>query len=233
VPDENGEVRWLQPLPDEWLEEIAADEQVDGVVVARETVELAFLVAIQHLAPRSRAVLILRDVLGWRARETAELLETSEASVNSALQRARAGLKEHLPARRSEWAADASAHDRALVAKYMAASEAGDVEALKALFADDLRFSMPPEPGLFVGRDRIAELWVEGGFGDPERLGEFRCLPTFANRQPAVANYLRKPGGDAFEALALDVLTVAGGVITEIVTFPGSVYPAFGLPARL
>src|SRR3954454_22112077 len=231
TPTEDGEIAWLQPIPDDLL--IAAGDETDAEVVARETIELAFLVALQHLPPRPRAVLILRDVLGWRARDTAELLETTEASVNSALQRARAGLKEHLPERRSEWTVDASAADRALVAKYMAASEAGDVDALKALFVDDLRFSMPPEPGVFAGRNAILAFWEEGGFGDAERLGEFRCLLTFANRQPAVANYLRKPRSDTFEALALDVLTVAGGAITEIVTFPGSLYPAFGLPETL
>jgi RNA polymerase sigma-70 factor, ECF subfamily len=231
TPTEDGEIPWLQPIPDDLL--IASDDDTDAEVVARETIELAFLVALQHVAPRARAVLILRDVLGWRARDTAELLETSEASVNSALQRARAGLREHLPARRSEWAVDASASDRALVARYMQASEAGDIPALKALFADDLRFSMPPEPGLYVGRDTIVDFWEAAGFGDAERLGEFRCVLTFANRQPAVANYLRAPGSDTFKALALDVLTVAGGAITDIVTFPGSLYPAFGLPETL
>src|SRR5690349_4257139 len=187
VPTDDGELSWLQPIPDDLL--IAADDETDAEVVARETIELAFLVALQYAAPRARAVLILRDVLGWRARETAELLETTEASVNSALQRARAALKEHLPERRSEWSVDASAADRALVARYMEASEAGDIPALKALFVDDLRFSMPPEPGMYVGRETIVEFWEAGGFGDPERLGEFRCLLTFANRQPAVANY--------------------------------------------
>jgi RNA polymerase sigma-70 factor (ECF subfamily) len=231
VPTADGEVSWLQPIPDDLL--LAAPDETDAEVVARETIELAFLVALQHLPPRPRAVLILRDVLGWRARNTAELLETSEASVNSALQRARAGLKEHLPERRSEWSADASPADRALVARYMEASEAGDIPALKALFTEDLRFSMPPEPGMFTGRETIVAFWEDGGFGDPERLGEFRCLLTRANGQPAVANYLRKPGGSTFEALALDVLTVHGGAITEIVTFAGSLYPRFGLPETL
>ncbi|WP_028064861.1 RNA polymerase subunit sigma-70 [Solirubrobacter soli] len=231
VPTADGELSWLQPIPDDLL--VAADDETDAEVVARETIELAFLVALQYAAPRARAVLIMRDVLGWRARDTAELLETTEASVNSALQRARAALKEHLPARRSEWSVEASAADKALVARYMEASEAGDIPALKALFVDDLRFSMPPEPGMFVGVDTIVDFWEQGGFGDPERLGEFRCVLTFANRQPAVANYLRKPGGDTFEALALDVLTVADGRITDIVTFGASLYPAFGLPETL
>src|SRR4051812_6010974 len=231
MPTPEGEIAWLQPIPDELL--IAADDETDAEVAARETIELAFLVALQHLPPRPRAVLILRDVLGWRARDTGEALELTEAAVNSALQRARAGLREHLPARRSEWSADASASDRALVAKYMEASEAGDVDALKALFAEDLRFSMPPEPGMYTGRDTIVEFWAAGGFGDAERLGEFRCLLTFANHQPAVANYLRKPGSDTFVALALDVLTVTGGEITEIVTFPDSAFASFGLAGAL
>jgi RNA polymerase sigma-70 factor (ECF subfamily) len=231
VPTADGEVPWLQPIPDDLL--IAAGDETDAEVIARETVELAFLVALQHLPPRARAVLILRDVLSWRARDTAELLETSEAAVNSALQRARAALKEHLPEKRSEWTTDASPADRALVARYMEASEAGDIPALRALFTEDLRFSMPPEPGMFTGRDTIVAFWQDGGFGDPERLGEFRCLLTQANGQPAVANYLRKPGGETFDALALDVLTVHGGAITEIVTFSGELYPKFGLPSTL
>jgi RNA polymerase sigma-70 factor (ECF subfamily) len=231
VPTADGEVPWLQPLPDDLL--VAADDETDAEVIARETVELAFLVALQYLPPRPRAVLILRDVLGWRARDTAELLETSEASVNSALQRARAGLKDHLPERRSEWTADAGPADRALVAKYMEASEAGDVEALKALFADDLRFSMPPEPGLYVGLEEIVGFWVDGGFGDPDRLGVFRCELTYANGQPAVANYVRAPGSDTFVALALHVLTISGGRITDIVTFGDSRFASFGLAAAL
>jgi RNA polymerase sigma-70 factor (ECF subfamily) len=235
VPSETGEVSWLQPIPDELLERLASDDDEPGAeIVARETIELAFLIAIQHLAPRPRAVLILRDVLGWRAREVAELLETTEASVNSALQRARAGLKEHLPAKRSEWSGDsASAADRELVAKYMAASEAGDADELKAIMADDLRFSMPPEPGLYVGRDAVVDFWFAGGFGDPQNLGEIRCALTFANHQPAVANYVKRPGSETFKPMALDVLTIAGGELAEVITFDGSTFAAFGLPETL
>jgi RNA polymerase sigma-70 factor (TIGR02960 family) len=226
TPTESGEVLWLQPIPDTALEP-------DAEIVARETIELAFLVAIQHLPPRTRAVLILRDVLGWRARDAAELLQTSEASVNSALQRARAGLKAHLPQERSEWSADASAADRALVARYMQASEAADWEELKAVLADDLRFSMPPVPGVYTGRDDVLGFWRAGGFGDPQEFGEIRCLLTAANRQPAVANYVRRPGTDAFEPMALDVLTISGGRIAEIVTFDDDRFAGFGLPQAL
>jgi RNA polymerase sigma-70 factor (ECF subfamily) len=230
VPTDAGEVMWLQPIPDDLLSD--ADEP-DAEVVARETIELAFLVAVQHIAPRPRAVLILRDVLGWRAREVAELLETSEASVNSALQRARAGLKEHLPARRSEWSADASPADRALVARYIEAAEAGDAAGLKAIMADDLRFSMPPEDGMHVGGDAVVDLWFENGFGDTETFGEVRMLLTFANRQPAVANYVKSPGSDVFVPLALDVLRIADGEIVEVLAFPMSTFAAFGLPETL
>src|SRR4051812_4549978 len=142
VPTPAGEIAWLQPYPDELLE--GADE----AVIERETIELAFMIAIQHLAPRPRAVLILRDVLGWRARETAQLLETSEASVNSALVRARAVLKEHLPAERGEWAAAGSDVERELVSRYVTLTEAADARGLAALMREDARFMMPPETGL-------------------------------------------------------------------------------------
>jgi RNA polymerase sigma-70 factor (ECF subfamily) len=179
-------------------------------------------------------VLILRDVLGWRAKDTAELLDTTVASVNSALQRARAGLKEHLPERRSEWSASGgSASDRALVQRYMEVSEQGDAQALTAMMAEDLRFSMPPEPGVYVGRDSIVGFWVEGGFGDPERLGQMRCLLTSANLQPAVACYVRRPGEEGYRALAVDLLTIVDGEIAEIITFGTSRFASLGLPDAL
>jgi RNA polymerase sigma-70 factor (ECF subfamily) len=236
VPTESGEVLWLQPYPDELLEAIPAGDhsEPDALVVARETIELAFMVAIQHLPPRPRAVLILRDVLGWRAKDTAELLDTSVASVNSALQRARAGLKEHLPERRSEWAAgEPSAADRALVQRYMEFSEQGDAQALKAVMAEDMRFSMPPEPGVYVGRDTVMDVWTDGGFGDPERFGAVRCLLTSANRQPAVAYYVRPTGEERYRALAVDMLTIVDGEIAEIMAFDSSRFAALGLPDAL
>ena len=231
-----GEVPWLQPFPDELLDQVPADALgPDAEVVAKETIELAFMVAIQHLPPRPRAVLILRDVLGWSAKDTATLLDMSVPAANSALQRARGALQEHLPERRLEWSAgeDATTAERALVARYVEANERGDLQALAAMLAEDARFTMPPQPGLYLGRDRIAAAWSEGGFGS-EELGDFRCLPTRVNRQPAVACYLRRPGEDEFAALALDVLRIAGGEIADVTAFEAEfVFPPLGLPPVL
>ncbi len=181
-------------------------------MVAKETIELAFLVALQHLPPRPRAVLIVRDVLGWSAKETADLLETSVAAVNSALQRARAALQERLPERRDEWVAgaDPDAAERALIERYVEASERGDGAALAAMMAEDARFSMPPDAEAYTGRDAIVQGWIDGGFGT-EEFGDIRCLATRANRSAAVACYVRRPGDDRHRPLALDVLRVVDG----------------------
>jgi RNA polymerase sigma-70 factor (TIGR02960 family) len=223
-PTPEGELAWLEPYPDELLP--------DALVVERETIELAFLIAIQHLPPRPRAVLILRDVLGWRAAATAELLDTSVAAINSALQRARAVLKERLPADRGAWTAAGSPAERAVVERYVAAVEAGDADGLRALMHEDARFMMPPETGLFVGGDTIVDAWVTGGFGADD-FGDFKLVPSRANHQPALANYVRKPGSDVFTALAIDVLRVEDGRIAEVIAFGSSVFAAFGLPDAL
>ena len=229
------EVTWLEPYPDRLLDAAApSDAEPDAALVEKETIELAFLVAIQHLPPRARAALLLRDVLGWSAKETAALLEVSVASVNSALQRARAGMARHLPERRLEWAAgaDASDQERALLARYVEASEQGDAAGVAALLREDARFAMPPEPELYVGRDAIVAAWVEGGFGSAT-FGELRCVETRANRQPATANWLRRTGDERHHAIALDVLRIEEGAIAEITTFPARVFPAFDLPPTL
>jgi RNA polymerase sigma-70 factor (ECF subfamily) len=230
-----ADIPWLQPYPDQLLEGIApTEDEPDAVVVAKETIELAFLVAIQHLPPRQRAVLILRDVLGWSAKETAALLEASVAAVNSALQRARAALKEHLPARRSEWAlgSDPSEEERALLQRYVDASERGDGHALVELLREDARFTMPPEPTMIEGNEAIVSFWMEGGFGS-DSFGHMRCVLTRANKQPAVACYLRRPGDSEYRALALDVLRIEDGAVAEVTTFGSDVFPAFGLPPTL
>ena len=168
-------------------------------MVSKETIELAFIVAIQQLTPGQRAVLILRDVLGWRAKDTASLLETSVASVNSSLQRARAGLQEYLPQRRLEWPAgsDTTRQERELLQRYLDATENADPDAMLETLHEDLRFAMPPEPGLFVGRRVIVEYWAPGF--DQEGFGRMTGVVTRANLQPAVACYRQLPGESALQ----------------------------------
>ena len=150
---------------------------------------------IQLLTPQQRAALILRDVLGWSAKEAADLLGVSVAAANSALQRARATLRAHLPSRKPEWPSgvEASAAERELLRKYVDAAEQQDLAALESLIREDAVFRMPPEPLITVGRDAILRLWAEGGFGS-ERFGRVRCATTRANRQPAVAYYVLANG---------------------------------------
>ena len=231
----SAEVAWLRPYPDRLLEAVApSDEEPEAALVTKETIELAFLIALQHLPATQRAVLIVRDLLGWSAKETATLLETSVPAVNSALQRARATLRARLPAPAREWSpeVDPGEAERALLRRYMDATERDDLDGLAATLSRDARFSMPPEPGVWVGREALVACWAEGGFGTKE-LGRLRCLATRANMQPAVANYLRRPGAPDHRPLALDVLRIEDGLVAEIVTFPPEVFPHFGLPQAL
>ena len=230
-----GEVLWLQPYPDELLDELPSEaDDPEAAAVARETIELAYLVAIQRLVPLQRATLILRDVLGCSAKESAELLETTVPAVNSALQRARAAMRQHLPERRAEWAPDAetTAAQQELLDRYVEYSESPNPSALKRLLTEDVRFSMPPVPGLWTGRDTVLEAWTDGGFGS-ETFGSLRCVVTRANRQPAVACYVHRPGDEGYTPMAIDVLRIVDGAVAEIVTFDGSVFGWFGLPERL
>ena len=231
----SGEVLWLEPYPDDLLEElIGEDDDPAAAVVSKETIELAYLTAIQRLVPLQRAVLILRDVLGCSAKETAGVLETTVPAVNSALQRAHAAMKQQLPRPRAEWSAagETTPAERDLLERYVAYTETPNPQALKQLLAEDARFSMPPVPGIWQGRDDVVDSWIEGGFG-AETFGSLRCVFTRANRQPAVANYVRRPGDEAYLPMALDVLTIAAGHIAEIVTFDGAVFGWFGLPETL
>jgi RNA polymerase sigma-70 factor, ECF subfamily len=176
-------------------------------------------------------VLIVRDVLGWSAKETAALLDSSVPSVNSALQRARAALKQHLPERRLEWSSSEAASDeeRALLQRYLEASERADADAIAELLAEDAHFSMPPDPLQVTGRREIIESWKSGGFGT-EEYRDWRGMVVGANRQPAIAWYLRKPGEAEHRAFALDVLRMEDGAIVDVMAFPGTVLRAFGLP---
>lgn len=222
-----SEVPWLQPYPDTLLDEVApSSDEPDALIVERETIELAFLAAMQVLPPRQRAALIARDVLGWPAIETASLLETSVAAANSALQRARATMQEHLPARRSEWSAgEPSAEERALLEQFIDAHERGDAALAVSIASQDLRITMPPAPYLFEGLDTIAPL-----LRNALREGEWRLVPTFANRMPTAASYLRQEGDTKFRAFKFDVLRIEKGRIAEITTFGPALFPAFGLP---
>jgi RNA polymerase sigma-70 factor (TIGR02960 family) len=227
-----GDLVWLQPYPDQLLDEIAPPaDQPDAVAVDRETIELAFLVAVQHLPPRQRAVLILRDVLGWPASETAELLEVSVASANSSLQRARATLRENLPPERADWAptTEPTEQERAVLQRFMDASERADMAELAALLREDALFTMPPNPEWYRGRDVLIEAWTPVMAG-PQAWGEFRCVAVAANRLPALANYLRRTGETEFRAMSLDVLRVEDGLIAEITTFGPDLFGRFGLP---
>ena len=225
-----SEVPWLQPYPDALLDEVApSDDQPDAVIVERETIELAFLAAMQVLPPRQRAALIARDVLGWPAIETASLLETSVAAANSALQRARATMQEHLPARRSEWTAgEPSAEEQALLERFIDAHQRGDAALAVSIASQDLRITMPPFPYLYEGLGTIAPL-LERALSE----GEWRLVPTLANRMPTAASYLRQPGDTQYRAFKFDVLRIENGLIAEITTFGPSLFPAFGLPPTL
>ena len=229
------EVGWLQPYPDRLIEDVESRiAPADSALVRKEHVELAFLIAVQLLAPNARAVLILRDVLDWSAKETAELLETSVAAVNSTLQRARATIRKHLPdsSKRSPRAA-ATAQEHELVESYMAATERSDAKALVSMLHHDARFTMPPQPEVFVGNEAIVQGWVQGGFGS-ESYGAWRCIATSANRQPAVVGYLCRPGDDEYHVHAIDVLRIVDGKITEVTAFPGKeLFRAFDVPESL
>ena len=228
-----AEIPWLQPYPDLLLDELPGqDDEPGAVIVERETIELAFLAAMQVLPPRQRAALILRDLLGWPAAETASLLETTVAAANSALQRARARLREHLPERRAEWVTGkASPEERELLDRFIDAHERCDATAALAVASSNLRISMPPDGLVFDGLE-IIRPFLERAFG-VDRDGDWRLLPTWANRMPTAASYLRRPGDSQFRAFKFDVLRIENGAIVEITTFGAGLFPAFGLPGIL
>jgi RNA polymerase sigma-70 factor (ECF subfamily) len=231
---EDAETPWLQPYPDLLLEIADPDPLADPLDAAaqREHVELAFVAAIQHLPPRQRAVLLLRDVLGWTAPEAAVLLKTSEAAVNSALQRARQAVDGRLPERDRH---RPSADEAALIGRYVRAWHAADIPALVALLRADVDLAMPPTPSWYHGRDAVAA-YLRQLFGSPQgRHLRLRPLPTGANRQPALAVYTPvattsgEPG--LYMPLAIQVLTVHGDLVTNITGFTDPrLFPAFRLP---
>jgi RNA polymerase sigma-70 factor (ECF subfamily) len=221
------EVTWIEPVPDG---RVSADGDPAAVVESRETIRLAFVAALQHLPPRQRAVLILREVLHWRAAEVAELLDTSVAAVNSALQRARAALEAtdvHDPARGA-----LSEHDRVLLARYVDAFQRYDMDALTSLIHEDATQSMPPYELWLRGREDIFRWWV----GPGAACGGSRVLPTVtANGSPAFGQYKPSETGSGYDPWALQVLEVADGRIVELTFFLDTdpIFPLFELPPRL
>ena len=218
--NERSEVTWIEPIPD------PADAVVD-----RETIRLAFVAALQHLPPRQRAVLILCEVLRWQASEVAELLETSVASVNSALQRARATLESASVSTEGP-TPELDDADRELLERFVAAFEAYDIERLTALIREDATQSMPPYDLWLSGRDDIFTWWFGPGIG----CKGSRVIPTVAaNGSPAFGQYKPADDGDGFEPWALIVLELSGGRIGEMTFFldTARLFPLFGLPSRL
>ncbi|WP_053203842.1 RNA polymerase subunit sigma-70 [Jiangella muralis] len=224
-----AEVPWLQPYPDRLLDQVApsADEP-EAVVVGRETIELAFVAAMQELPAQQRAVLVMRDAIGWSAAETAAILETSVPAVNSALQRARATLRRTPRPGSGPSRTALSADERDLLDRYVALSERPDTGRMAALVRDDIRVTMPPQPVCYDGWAALAPLIERAA-----EHGDWRLLPSSANRLPAAACYLRPPGGSTYDAFKIDVLRIEGGLIAEITTFGPELFPAFDLPASL
>jgi RNA polymerase sigma-70 factor (ECF subfamily) len=172
-------------------------------------------------------VFVLRDVLGWSAQEVADALDVSVAAANSALQRARESVERHAPSYPTS--SGPTDEERAVLAAFIRTHEGADAAAFMALMSKDIRVTMPPHPACFVGHDAIAPL-LERAFA---REGEWRCLPRWANHQPAAVCYLRRPGDTAFRAFAIEVLRVSGGLVEEITTFDASLVAAFGCPEVL
>ena len=224
---------WVQPYPDSLLDELAAGQPgPEAVTVSRETMSLAFLAAIQLLPPRQRAVLILRDVVSWPAAEVAGLLDMSVTAVNSALQRARATLRDQWPTGRLDWApaAEPDSGQRRLLQRFIAAHEQADPEALIEMLREDVRLAISPQVGEWNGRPEVGDALRDG----MNSLGRWRLLPITANGQPGAAGYVRRPGETAFLPFVLAVLRFEHGRLADIAAFEQpSMFSAFGLPARL
>ena len=231
-PTRRAEPIWLQPFPDELLEGLPDGAPgPDARYETKEAVGLAFVSGPQRMPPQQRAVLVLRDVLGYRAAEVAAMLESSEASVNSALQRARAALSA-APERPAGAAVPDSPARRRLLDRFAEAFEAGDIDSVLGLLREDAWIRMPPEPHEYKGRPAIGEflrtrpLWREGG--------RLRLVPTHANGQPAFAYYMGDPQADICRIGGIFVLTLEGDEIAALTRFgEGGWLPWFGLPRTL
>jgi RNA polymerase sigma-70 factor (TIGR02960 family) len=233
-PTRRSEPVWLEPYPDvliDGLEEPAPGPEAR--YEARESIALAFVAAVQHLPPRQRAVLLLRDVLGFRAAEVAEMLDSSEAAVNSSLQRARLTLESRLPGRSQERPPlPRSARERALVERFTTAFTSDDIDGLVRMLTDDAWLTMPPATLEYQGRTAIAAFLHQGAAWRGGRT--YKLIPTSANGQPAFGCYLRDPAAPVFRAHGLIVLTLAGDQISAITRFVDNALLAqFGFPRSM
>ena len=229
-PNATSEVMWLEPYPDHLLEGMAdAAPGPDARVQAREAISLAFVAALQLLPPRQRAVLVLRDVLGFRAKEAAVVLDTSEESVSSALKHARANLHTRLPPPGDPPPAPGSPAERAIIERLVTAYETGDVTALVSLLTHDVVITLPLAPAAYVGPAASRRLF-EAIF---LRGLSYRMIPTRANGQPAFGIYVQDPATGVFHAFGMLAATLAGDRIRALTRFDNSVIARFGLPRRL
>ena len=220
------EVPWLEPAPDDLLGAGADDPA--AIVTSRESIRLALIAALQHLPPRQRAVLVLRDVLKWKAAEVAEAVGVSTAAVNSLLQRARAQLDEVAPSL-DDPVGPLTPEQRELLDRYVAAFENYDVDGLVHLFTEDAVWEMPPFVGWYQGPETIAELTRTQC--PAERAGDLRLVPVAANGQPAFAVYLREDG--VYGRFAIMVLTLSGDRVGHVgMFFEEKLFDAFGLPPK-
>ncbi len=232
-PTRLGDVLWLEPYPDSMLEGLADDAPgPEARYEALESISLAFISALQLLPPRQRAALILRDVLGFHASETARILDSSEEAVTSALKRARATLerRQASAAAREPAPPPDSADEQQLVQRFTTAFEAADVDGIIALLTEDARLTMPPLPLEYQGRELAAQFLRATAF----RPGwTARLIATRANGQPAFGFYVRDPDAGTFVTVGLMVVTLSGGHITAMTRFDTSTLPRFGLPPVL
>jgi RNA polymerase sigma-70 factor (TIGR02960 family) len=232
-PTRLGETVWLQPCPDIFLDGLPDDRPgPEARYEARESVALAFVAALQLLPPRQRVALVLRDVLGFRAHETAEMLGTTEASVENALKRARTAVHTRLGRASGQEPPPApnSAAEQQIVTRLTEAFETGDVDKLVSLLTEDVWVTMPPMPLEYQGRELAARFFGTVMFRPGRRT---RFVATRANGQPALAAYLLDPTTGLYRANGIAVLTLSGSLVSAITGFDNSVLPSFGLPRTL
>ena len=224
---------WLEPFPDEWLGGLLPG--LEARYDTRESITLAFLAALQALPPRQRAVLILRDVLGWRASEAASILDLTVSAVNSALHRARATLARHYHGRSLEAMPSRPPDEatRVLLERYVRAWETADIDGLIALLTEDVTFPMPPSPAWYQGRVAV-RAFISTAILDGDARGRWRLLPLHANASPAFAWYRRDDTRRDYAPFAIQVLALDGGLIADVTTFAmPSLFAYFEVPVEL